>query len=94
VTDRPVRSAAVEINPGEDGYVLYDPDHDRVHFVNHTAALVLELCDGQHTIVEVAAALEEVYPAAGPLAGHVARCVDGLRAEGIVLPVAVTSDAR
>jgi hypothetical protein len=47
VTDRPVRSDSIDINPVADGYVVYDPATDLVHYLNHTAAMVLELCGGQ-----------------------------------------------
>jgi CO/xanthine dehydrogenase FAD-binding subunit len=96
VTDRPVLSDTIEINPGADGYVIYDPETDRVHFANHTAALVLELCNGENTIADMAMALEAVYPSAGRLGAYVSDCVGSLRAEGIVhaAPAGRTLDGR
>jgi Coenzyme PQQ synthesis protein D (PqqD) len=92
VTDRPVLNAAVEINPGADGYVIYDPEADRVHYANHTAALVLELCNGENTVADIATALEAVFPSAGRLGACVSDCVGTLRAEGIVHPAPAAAD--
>ncbi|HUL27043.1 MAG TPA: PqqD family protein [Streptosporangiaceae bacterium] len=92
MTDRPVLNAAVEINPGADGYVIYDPETDRVHYANHTAALVLELCNGENTVADIATALEAVYPSAGRLGACVSDCVGTLRAEGIVHPAPAAAD--
>lgn len=36
---------------------------DRVHFLNPTAQVVWELCDGHHTAAEMAAALREQFAA-------------------------------
>ena len=92
MTDRPVLNDAIEINPGADGYVIYDPATDRVHFVNHTAALVVELCNGENTVADIAAALEAVFPSAGRLGTCVSDCVGTLRAEGIVYPAPAAAD--
>ncbi len=43
----------LEINQVEDGFVIYDVGRDRVHFLNHTAVLVLGLCNGRHTAAEI-----------------------------------------
>ena len=47
-TQRLSRPATLQINRLEDGCVVYQPEQDRVHFLNQTAAMVLELCDGHH----------------------------------------------
>jgi hypothetical protein len=42
----PVRTEGLEINVLDDGFVVYQKSHDRVHYLNPTAGLLLELCDG------------------------------------------------
>jgi hypothetical protein len=44
---RPVRRAGVEVHAVEDGCVVYVPNPAEVHFLNRTAMLALELCDGR-----------------------------------------------
>jgi hypothetical protein len=43
----------LEINQVEDGFIIYHAQRDRVHFLNHTAVFVLELCNGKHTADEI-----------------------------------------
>jgi hypothetical protein len=87
MTDCPVRCDRIDINPVADGYVVYDPDRDRVHYLNHTAALVLELCNGQHTVADIADTLKEAYgpgDTGEPIGGLVGACVEQLCGLGLV----------
>lgn len=43
----------------DDELIVYDPDRDRGHCLNRTAALVWRHADGEHTIGELAAILQE-----------------------------------
>ena len=46
MTDVLVRADGLDVNEVPDGYVIYQTDADRVHYLNKTAAIVFELCDG------------------------------------------------
>jgi hypothetical protein len=37
----------------EDGLSIHHPESDRVHFLNHTGAVIFELCNGRHSIDEI-----------------------------------------
>ena len=87
-SDHPVRSDIIEINPVDDGYVVYDPDYDRVHYLNHTAAVVLELCTGANSLADIAAGVRAAYGLSDSLEMHVRECVGKLRAERLVWPAA------
>jgi hypothetical protein len=55
-----------------------------VHFLNETAALVWDLCDGRHTVAEIADAVARRY--AVPLArvrGDVLAILDRMRADSL-----------
>jgi PqqD family protein of HPr-rel-A system len=87
MTDCPVRSGRIEINPVDDGYVVYDPDHDLVHYLNHTAAFVLELCTGQNAAAEIADTLKAAYEpgdSGGSIGELVGNCIEQLREQGLV----------
>jgi len=60
----PTKAAGLEIHPEADGYVVYQPARDKVHFLNHTAVFVLELCDGLHSVAEIQAIFRETFPPA------------------------------
>lgn len=51
----------LEINAVDDGYVIYDPATERVHYLNVTSAMLYELCDGEHDLDAVANELAEVF---------------------------------
>lgn len=49
----------------DDELIVYDPDRDRGHCLNRTAALVWRHADGEHTVAQLAAVLrEELDPVA------------------------------
>jgi hypothetical protein len=56
----------------------------RVHRLNNTASMVLELCDGRHTVAEIAATLAEVFTLDAPLLAETTACVTELRHAGIL----------
>ncbi len=37
----------------ENGLSVYQPQGDRVHFLNHTSTVILELCDGTHSVADI-----------------------------------------
>ena len=57
----PERTEVLDINETPDGFVVYHPKTDRVHFLNHTAAAILELCNGQHSVDEIAEILAKGF---------------------------------
>ena len=60
----PVKAAGLEVFPEADGYVVYQAAREKVHFLNHTAVFVLELCDGLHSVAEIQAIFRETFPPA------------------------------
>lgn len=44
-----------------DGFIVYDEKRDRVHFLNHTAAIVLTLCDGTKRDADIATVVQRCY---------------------------------
>ena len=57
----PARADGLEINSVEDGFMIYQPEKDRVHYLNHTAIVVLELCDGKTSPERIADILRKAY---------------------------------
>lgn len=87
------RDPNLQINPVEDGCVVYQPQSDRVHFLNQTAALVLELCDGQCTPGDIETWVAEAYGIeATPLQNLTAELLEKFVTEGLVSRGAPVSD--
>ena len=76
----------LEINQVPDGYVIYQPDRDRVHFLNSTAAAILELCDCEHSIEDIGGILQAAYELDTVPEEEVRNSVESLIAEGLVQP--------
>ena len=55
------REEGLEINIVDDGYVVYQPNRDKLHYLNHIAGLILELSNGKNTELEIAGLLRDVY---------------------------------
>jgi hypothetical protein len=85
VSDRPTRADGIEVNPVPEGYVVYDPGRDRVHQLNHTAALILELCNGENTTEEIVRVLQIAYELEESPEAEALACLDQLREEGLVV---------
>ncbi len=82
-------SASVLLAPGDDGYLAFDAEAQRLHRLNASASLIAECCDGTRNSQEVCA---EVAPLLGEGGAEACRIwiagafdtgllSDGLRAE-------------
>jgi hypothetical protein len=81
---RPQKVKGIEIYQLGDGYVVYQPDRDRVHYLNHTAALVLDLCNGTVAAGEIPDLLEGAYDLPQPPREEVEECLGRLFDEGLL----------
>ena len=80
----PRRAEGIEVVPSADGYVVYHPARDRVHYLNHTAALVLEFATGENSDAEITRMLQVAYELPKPPNSEVRECLEQLRDEGLV----------
>jgi hypothetical protein len=80
----PKVSEGLEIHEMDEGLIVYQDSTDRVHHLNHTAAVILELCDGTHSIVEIAQSVGKVFALAESPEIETEACIEGLVSEGLV----------
>ena len=81
---QPRRAPDIEINPVPDGYIIYQPTRDRVHYLNHTAVLVLELCTGRVRARDIPRLIRGAYDLPEPPADQVLECLEALSTECLV----------
>jgi hypothetical protein len=82
--DQPQRAAGLDIAELARGLMVRQAEPLQVHQLNNTASAVLELCDGQATVAEIAEGIADAFSLdALPLAEVVA-CVAELRRAGIL----------
>jgi hypothetical protein len=80
----PRRVAGLPICAVDDGFAIYQADRDRVHYLNHTGVLVLELCNGRNTAADIAALLAEAYGGVEVPVADIRDTLARLRNEGLV----------
>jgi hypothetical protein len=83
----------LECNEVPDGYVIYDEAREKVHFLNLTAAAVLELCDGESDLDTIAAVLQDAFDLPASPTADVAACFVSLLSQGLVKPCSPSSSA-
>lgn len=80
----PAKTGQFEVDEVDDGYLVYDRAGERVHYLNHTAALVLELCTGDNDEAEIARIMQTAYDLPRPPAEEIGQCLGRLRSEGLI----------
>lgn len=84
----------LEITPMPDGCVVYDAAREKVHYLNPTAAVVYELCDGVRSLRAICAFLAQAYGLDQQPVEATCNCLQTLIAEGVVRPCASLSAER
>jgi len=81
-----VRADGLDVNEVPDGYVIYHTAFDRVHYLNKTAAIVFELCDGSSGPDDIVARVGQMFNLDDETAREVIEaCIRSLLKEGLVL---------
>jgi coenzyme PQQ biosynthesis protein PqqD len=63
-TQKPQRKPDYQMETIDGELLLFHPDQQKIFYCNESAALIWQLCDGQHTVAEIVALLREAYPEA------------------------------
>jgi Coenzyme PQQ synthesis protein D (PqqD) len=74
----------LDISLSDDGYLIHRPQQDRITFLNSTAALILELCNGENSPDEIADLVKQAYGLPTAPLEDVRDALKHLRAEGLV----------
>jgi PqqD family protein of HPr-rel-A system len=83
--ERPTAESRTLRRDEGDEAILFDPSNGAIHSLNPTARRVWELCDGAHTIDEIAGILEAEYElSAGQSRGDVAAVIEEMRTLGLI----------
>jgi hypothetical protein len=80
----PQRANDLEIKEVDDGFIIHQPERDRVHYLNHTTVLILELCTGEHAPAQISQLVQAAYGLAAPPDDEVAEVLEKLRDEALI----------
>jgi len=86
---KPRRITDLRIEPFEDAFMVYRNGNDRVHYLNHTAVLVLELSTGENDAEQMAAVLQGLYQLDSPPTREVQDIIANMMDEGLVEAVSI-----
>jgi SAM-dependent methyltransferase len=81
---RPVQAAGLEVQEVASGLIVHQVGEDGLHFLNNTAAVVFQLCDGDHTVPEISAHLALAFGLTEIPADLAEQCITELRAKGVL----------
>lgn len=79
------RAPDIEIREVSEGFVAYDPARDRLHFLNLTATMLLETCDGKVPARDLPELLAAAYRLESPPVQEVETCLTQLLQEGLLV---------
>ncbi len=81
----PIKKEGLELSEVKDGFIVYDPENERVHYLNATASVIFELCDGKHGEKEIAAFVATTFGLSEPPLADVRQTLEQLTSEGVLL---------
>jgi hypothetical protein len=82
--DLPLKKTGLETHTLADQVVVYDSNTNRVHYLNPTAAFVLEFCDGKHGAEDIAVEMREAYTLSADPLDEVRDCLVKLREQELI----------
>ncbi len=80
----PRKLGQLEITEVADGFMIHQPQKDRLHYLNHTAVLILEMCTGENSPAAISEALRETYGLDRVPESEVLQILNNMREEGLV----------
>jgi hypothetical protein len=80
-----IQAENLEVHEVPDGYIVYQNARDRVHYLNKTAAIIFEMCDGQRGQDDVIARTARAFELDDRPHEDIQSCLDSLIKEGLVL---------
>jgi coenzyme PQQ synthesis protein D (PqqD) len=81
----PLSRSDVDINEVDDGLVIFDATHDRVHYLNQTASVVFALCTGEQDEASIALQVQATFGLAEVPARETRESLHLLQAEGLLV---------
>jgi len=74
----------LEVHDVPDGYIVYHSERDCVHYLNTTAAVIFEFCDGEREPDEIVARVAKAFDLAPSAHEQIRAGLDSLLKEGLI----------
>ena len=79
-----VRCSGLDVHEVPDGYVIYQNARDNVCYLNKTAAIVFEFCDGKLSDDEIVARVAKMFDLKTSAHAEIKDCMASLVKEGLI----------
>lgn len=80
----PKRADRMEVMPADEGYVIYEEENDRVHYLNPVAALIYELCNGENSTESIIELVQQSFDLVDTPAAEVTKALEQMKSEGLI----------
>lgn len=84
-----VRAPDLEVHEVPDGYIVYQSAVDNVCYLNKTAAITFEFCDGKLGVDDIITRVAKAFDLGASAHAEIKACLDSLVKEGLI-----TSNAK
>ena len=78
------RVDGLEVHEVPDGYIVYQGNRDYVCYLNKTAAVVFEFCDGKLETDDIVDRVAKIYELGNSGHAEIRACIDSLVKEGLI----------
>jgi hypothetical protein len=79
-----VRVGGLDVHEVPDGYIIYQDGRDNVSYLNKTAAIVFEFCDGTLDVDEIVTRVAKIFDLNSSAHGEIRDCIASLVKEGLI----------
>ena len=84
----PIRNQDYRLEKMDEELLLFNPKTTNILYLNETASLIWQLCDGQRTLKEMISLLKDTFPEAGDhIQQDVVETIDHFKKHGAILLV-------
>jgi hypothetical protein len=80
-----VRAPDLEVHEVPDGYIVYQGEADNVCYLNKTAAIAFEFCDGKLAADDIVARVAKAFDLGNSAHDEIRACLDSLVKEGLII---------
>jgi Coenzyme PQQ synthesis protein D (PqqD) len=78
------RASGLDVHEVPDGYIVYQGASDSVCYLNKTAAIVFEFCDGEFRADEIVTRVAKLFDLDSTGHAEIRQCMNSLVKEGLV----------
>jgi len=60
--DKPIRNESCHMEELDDEVLLYNPANNKTLYINKSASVIWQLCNGEQTVKEIIKMIQDAYP--------------------------------